>query len=315
MKRGLEMRALVILLSMLAALAACSRSIHQKDFATAEEAAQSLVAATRSGDTHALLQILGPEAGPTVDSGDAVQDKNVRERFVHAYETRHSLVADTDGSRTLQVGADEWPFPYPLVQSNGRWRFDGSRGSEEIIDRRVGANELSTIQACLAFVDAEREYYIRNPEEDPLLHYAQKILSTDGRKDGLYWPTTGNEAQSPLGERFARARAEGYFAEGSRKGEPFHGYIYRLLTAQGSGATGGALDYMVGDKLLGGFALIAYPAEYGSSGVKSFIVNQNGVVYSRDLGAETPAAAAAIKTFDPGESWGREAAIEQQAAR
>ena len=309
------MRAFVIALLVTAALAACSRSIHQKDFATPEEAAQALVTAARSGDAHALLEVLGAEAEPMVDSGDPVQDRNGRERFVRAYETDHSLGTRVDGVMTLQVGADAWPFPYPLIQSDGRWLFDSSRGDEEIVNRRVGANELSTIQSCLAFVDAEREYYVRNPQRDPLFQYAHKLLSTEGKKDGLYWPTTGNETPSPVGERFARARSEGYFAEGSGAGGPFRGYIYQLLTAQGASASGGARDYLVGGKLLGGFALIAFPAEYGSSGVMSFIVNQDGVVYSKDLGPRTTAIARAIKTFDPDESWRREAAIEQRAAR
>jgi len=306
------MRALAILLVVaMATHAACSRSIHQKDFGTAEEAVQALVTAARSSDTRALLEVLGAEAEPMVDSGDPVQDKNARARFVRAYESGHSLVTSPGGMTMLQVGADEWPLPYPLIQNDGRWRFDSSAGDQEIINRRVGANELSTIQSCLAFVDAEREYYVRNPQREPLFHYAQKLLSTAGQKDGLYWPTTGEEPPSPLGERFARARSEGYFADGSGKGEPLRGYIYRLLTAQGPSATGGAHDYMVGDKLLGGFALIAFPAEYGSSGVMTFIVNQDGVVYSKDLGARTPQIAMAIRSFDPDESWRREAAVEQ----
>ena len=225
------------------------------------------------------------------------------------YEAQHELVSSDDGKTTLEVGADEWPFPYPLVQSNGRWRFDSAAGAEEIINRRVGANELATIQTCLAFVDAQREYYVRNPEQGPLLHYAQRLMSTDGHKDGLYWATNADEPPSPIG--LAYAQSEGYFTERVSKDDPYHGYLYRLLTAQGPHAPGGAYDYMVGDKMLGGFAIIAIPAEYGNSGVMSFIVSHDGVVYSRDLGPDTPDAAKAIKAFDPDSDWKREAAIEQ----
>jgi hypothetical protein len=245
-----------------------------------------------------------------VDSGDPVQDRNSRERFLQEYATAHALDSSVEGITTLEVGTDKWPFPFPLVQSDGRWRFDSTAGAEEIVNRRVGANELSTIQSCLAFVDAEREYYVRNAQQDPLLHFAQKLVSTEGQKDGLYWPTAGDEEPSPLGENFARARSEGYFRQGASAGAPFHGYMYRLLKAQGPNAAGGAYDYMAGDKMLGGFALIAFPAEYGSSGVMTFIVNHDGVVFSRDLGPDTPRAAQAIEVFDPDQSWTREAAIE-----
>ncbi|HEY6644072.1 DUF2950 domain-containing protein [Povalibacter sp.] len=304
------MRVLVVVLILAAAtLAACSRSPQQKDFASADEAMQALVSAARSDDTRALLEVLGNEAASVVDSGDPVQDRNLRQRFVAAYEARHALDDQAAGAATIEVGEDRWPFPIPLVQKDGRWRFDSGAGAEEIVNRRVGANELATIQSCLAFVDAEREYYARNPQQDPLLHFAQKFFSTEGQKDGLYWPTTGNETQSPLGEGFALARSEGYFNDVSARHEPYHGYLYRLLKAQGPNADGGAYDYIVRDKMLGGFALIAFPAEYGSSGVMSFIVNHDGVVFSKDLGPETTRVASSIEVFDPDQSWKREASI------
>jgi Protein of unknown function (DUF2950) len=305
------MRAFVTLLILgIAATAACSRPIHQKDFASAEEALQALVAAAQSDDTRALMEVLGEEAEPVVSSGDPVQDRNSRERFLQSYAQAHELETSAEGVTTLEVGTDKWPFPIPLVQRDGRWRFDGAAGKEEVLNRRVGANELATIQSCLAFVDAQREYYVRNPERDPLLHYAQKLVSTEGRKDGLYWPTMGEEAPSPLGEEFAQARSEGYFQEGVSKATPFHGYVYRLLKSQGPNAAGGAYDYVVRDKMIGGFALIAVPAEYGSSGVMTFVVNHDGVVYSKDLGSDTVKAALSIQSFDPDQSWKREAAIE-----
>ena len=306
------MRGFAIMSIALAALSvgACSRSVHQKDFASVDDAVQALVAAARADGTHALLEVLGPKAEPTVDSGDPVQDKNAREKFLQAFEVTHSFDNSVPGTTTLEVGADKWPFPFPLVQKNGRWRFDSAAGTEEVLNRRVGANEYSAIQSCLAFVDAQREYYVRNVQQDSLLHFAQKLISTEGKKDGLYWPTTGDEPLSPLGEAFAQARSEGYFQEGTPKGTPYHGYVFRLLTAQGSNAVGGAYDYMVGDKMLGGFALIAFPAEYGSSGVMTFIVNHDGVVFSKDLGRDTSKAAMAIEAFDPDSSWKREAGID-----
>jgi len=304
------MRALILLVSLAAALVGCSRSVSQKDFASPEEAAQALVAAAKAKDTHALLEVLGADAQPVIDSGDPVRDQHARERFLHAYEAGHSFDSSAEGVATLQVGSDKWPFPFPIQQHGARWSFDSSAGAEEIVNRRVGENELDAIQACLAFVDAEREYYIRNPQGQPLLQYAQKIASTEGSKDGLYWPTTGDEPQSPLGVKFARARSEGYFEKGVVVGQGYRGYIYRLLTAQGPRAAGGAYDYLVNGKMIGGFALLAFPVEYGNSGVMSFIVNHDGVVYSKDLGADTTKAADGIAAFDPDSSWKREAAIE-----
>ena len=299
-----------LLIAIVATQAACNRSSHQKDFASAEAAVQALAAAVQSEDSDALLEVLGKQAEPMLNSGDPVQDKNSRARFLQAYASAHALQSDAEGLTTLAVGKDEWPFPFPIVQRDGRYRFDSSAGVEEIINRRVGSNELATIQSCLAFVDAQREYYVRNAERDPLLHFAQKFASTAGRRDGLYWPTSGNEVPSPLGEAFARARSEGYFKEGVSGATPYHGYVYRLLTSQGPHAAGGAYDYMVRDKLLGGFALLAFPVEYGVSGVMTFMVSHDGVVFSKDLGRTTATGVQLIETFDPDPSWQREASIE-----
>jgi hypothetical protein len=304
------MRALILLISFATALVACSRSVPQKDFASREEAAEALVTAVRAQDTRELLAVLGADAEPVIDSGDPVRDRHARERFLHAYEAGHAFDSTTEGTATLQVGEDRWPFPFPLQQRGNRWSFDSSAGADEIINRRVGENELDAIQACLAFVDAEREYYWRNPQGEPLLQYAQKLASSPGRKDGLYWPTTGDELRSPLGEQFARARSEGYFEQGVDASKDYRGYIYRLLTAQGPNAAGGAYDYLVNGKMIGGFALLAFPVEYGTSGVMTFIVNHDGVVYSQDLGPATAKAAGAIAVFDPDSRWKQEAAIE-----
>lgn len=298
---------LLVLSAALSLSAACS--VRQKSYESAEEAAQALLAAVQDGKTRGMLQVLGADTESLVESGDPVQDQNAREAFVREYSAKHEIVTDEAGRTVLQVGADSWPFPFPLVEENGKWRFDSAEGVEEIIDRRVGRNELFTIQACLAFVDAQREYYLRNPEADPLLHYAERLLSTDGKRDGLYFDVNAEEPESPLGAAFARARDEGYLKEGVPKPTPFHGYVYRVLKAQGANAAGGAYDYVTHDKMIGGFALIAYPAEYGNSGVMTFMVNHDGVVFSKDLGADTAKIAGAITAFDPDDTWKREAAI------
>jgi hypothetical protein len=304
------MRATVLILSMSLALAACTS--RPKDFDTPEAAVQALIEASKSDGNGPLLDLLGKDAKPLVDSGDPVADKNARENFVASYQAANSLDKSTADSVTLEVGEDKWPFPIPIVSNGGKWYFDSPTGIDELINRRVGANELATIQSCLAYVDAQREYYVRNVQNDAFLHYANRLISTDGKKDGLYWPAGENEQPSPLGEGFAQARAEGYVQEGAMKGAPYHGYIYRMLTKQGPGAHGGAYEYLVNDQLLGGFAAVAFPADYGNSGVMTFIVNHDGVVFSKDLGPDTAKLAMAMDTFDPGEGWAKEQA-EQNA--
>lgn len=302
----------LVLIASLATLTACSKK--PQNFETPEAAAQALIEAAQTDGNRALLSVLGKEAGPIIDSGDAVADKNARANFLEAYKSANTLDKTDPAYVTLEVGEDKWPFPIPIVSEGGKWHFDSAAGAEEIIDRRVGENELDTIQSCLAYADAQREYYMRNAENAPLLHYANRLISTEGKKDGLYWPAAENEEPSPLGEGFAKARAEGYAAGSTMKGEPFHGYIYRLLTKQGPNAPGGAYDYVVNDQLLGGFAAVAFPAEYGNSGVMTFMVNHDGVVYSKDLGPETAKLAMAIDTFDPGADWKKEEG-QQTAAR
>ncbi|HSP96343.1 MAG TPA: DUF2950 domain-containing protein [Candidatus Dormibacteraeota bacterium] len=275
-----------------------------RSFASPEEAAQALAAATAANDAKAMLAVLGPEAQPLLTSGDLVADQNARKRFTQAYQAGHSLVMGADGDTVLQVGADGWPFPIPLVKTDAGWHFDAETGREEILDRRIGANELSTIQVCLAYVDAQREYYDLDPDHAPLLHYAQKLASTPGKYDGLYWDAKPGEPESPLGPLLGRAWAEGYKA-GSGKGDPYHGYYFRLLTAQGPAAAGGAYDYIAHGKMIGGFGLLAYPAKWDNSGVMTFMVNHDGVVFQKDLGPNTAAAAKAITSFNPDETWQR----------
>ena len=297
----------LIVCALTLSLGGCDLIGRQKTYASPQEATDALIEGLKSGKTGKLLRVLGTDAKPLVESGDPVQDQNGRVWFVELYTEAHTLEAREDGSQVLGIGPDNWPFPFPLVQENGKWRFDSAAGAEEVIDRRVGRNELSTIQACLAYVDAQREYYTRNADNDPLLQYAQAWASSPGKHDGLYWETSGDEEPSPLGPAFARARSQGYLKDNNKNGpEPFHGYYYVMLKAQGANAAGGAYDYVVRDKMIGGFALLAYPAQYGTSGVMTFMVNHDGVVFSKDLGPDTAKLASEIKVFDPDSSWKRE---------
>jgi len=296
----------IVLIAALFAPLAFAVPAGQKSYKSPEAAVQALVKAAQAKDTQALLGVLGPLAEPIIDSGDPVSDKNARDGFLAKYKAKNSLDKSVAGKATLNVGEDEWPFPIPVVNRDGAWYFDSAAGAEEIVNRRVGENELATIQSCLAYVDAQQEYYLRNVQKDPLQHFANKLISSTGKKDGLYWPASGNEPESPLGEEFVAARAEGYLQPGTPKGSPFHGYVYRMLTRQGPQAPGGAYDYVVNGELLGGFGLIAFPAEYGSSGVMTFIVNHDGVVYSRDLGPHTEHVAMGIVEFNPDSMWTKE---------
>jgi hypothetical protein len=272
-----------------------------KVFPSAEEATRALVAALKADDAKALTEIFGSDGAAILNSGDPVADENARTGFTELYEQKHELTKRGDAT-VLVIGPDQWPFPIPLQQTSEGWHFDTAAGREELINRRVGRNELSAIQAALAYVDAQREYYERSPEGEPL-RYAQKMASSRGKRDGLYWETAEDQQPSPLGELFVSARAEGYAMKG--RGDPFHGYYYRILTAQGPDAAGGAYDYVVRGKMIGGFALVAYPAQYGVSGVMTFLVNHDGVVFEKDLGPKTADAAKAMKTFNPDGTWKR----------
>ena len=277
----------------------------QKTYGSPEEAVKALVAATNASDLKALQAILGPGSQSLVRSGDAVADRAGRERFVRAYDEAYKLAAQGDAKAVLLVGKDEWPMPIPLVKGRTGWRFDTELGKEEVLNRRIGRNELSTVQAMLAYVDAQREYYLRNPSGDKLLHYAQRFGSSQGKRDGLYYPTKAGEPQSPLGPLFASARAAGYTKGSAGMPNPYYGYHYRILKGQGPSAPGGAYDYVVQGRMIGGFALVAWPASYGSSGIVTFIVNHEGVVYEKDLGPDTAAAASKITRFNPDKTWKR----------
>jgi DUF2950 family protein len=278
-----------------------SGAVTQRRFASVDEATQALVDAIRAGDRKAMLAIFGEEGKGLVWSGDEVADRRARERFLTAYDEKHRLEAG-GGKVVLVVGRDDFPFPIPIVPDGPRWRFDTAAGKDEILNRSIGRNELNTIKVCLAYVDAQREYYARDPDGDRLLHYAQKFASSPGKRDGLYWPTKTGEKPSPLGSFVAKARDEGY-SKRSASPVAYWGYYYRILTAQGKDAPGGAYDYLAHGHMIGGFALVAFPARYGVSGVMTFVVNQDGVVYQKDLGPNSAAIARAMKQFNPDGTW------------
>jgi hypothetical protein len=284
---------------------ASAAEVKQKRFASAEDGVQALMAALKANDVKAMLAVLGPDARPLIVTSDAVADRQERERVVREYEEVHSLAKSGETKAVLQVGKDDWPMPIPLVKEDGSWRFDTHAGKEEILNRRIGRNELAAIEVCRAYVDAQREYYLRNPEHEALHQYAQKFLSTKGKRDGLYWTTKDSEEPSPLGPLIARAQGRGYVKAKDVQGKPlpYYGYYYRILKSQGADAPGGAYDYVVRGKMIGGFALVAYPATWGNSGVMTFIVNHDGVVYQKDLGPDTAAVARAITRFDPDSTW------------
>jgi hypothetical protein len=277
---------------------------NQKTFKSPEEAVKTLAEAVKGNDTKELLAIFGPAGKELIFSGDEVADKTGRERFIKAYEEMNKLVNENDAKVILHVGNGDWPFPIPVVKKGEYWLFDTMAGREEILNRRIGRNELNAIQVCLAYVDAQREYVMKDRDGDKLLEYAQKFVSEKGKKNGLYWETKEDEPQSPLGPLIAKAAKEGYTGKKpGGKRSPYHGYYYKILKSQGKNAPGGEYDYVVNGKMVGGFALVAYPAEYGDSGIMTFIVNQDGVVYEKNLGKETEKIAAAMKKFDPDKTW------------
>jgi hypothetical protein len=295
--------ACLALLLPLAAMTAPAPSVAkgpaQRAFSTPDDAVQALVAAVRANDARTMARILGPSSVKLVRSGDPVADRHSRERFLAAYDAQSRIETETDAQATLLIGDKDWPFPFPIVRRASGWQFDARSGAEEILNRRIGRNELSAIQVCLAYVDAQREYALGAGNAEGMHAYAMRLVSRPGKKDGLYWPVTEGEPASPLGPLASKAKEEGYRAQ------PYHGYYYRILTRQGAFAPGGAYDYVVDGKMIGGFALVAYPAQWGASGVMTFIVNHDGIVYQKNLGPRTAALAAAMTRFDPDATWTR----------
>ena len=275
----------------------------QKTFSSAGEATKALVAAVQSNDQSALLSILGPDAKDLLSSGDQVEDKNDRDDFVQKYQKMHRLVMEPDGTTTLYIGAENWPTPIPLRHTGSVWYFDTPAGKQEILYRRVGKNELAVIQTCRELVDAEKEYYAQPHDGDSGKQYAQKFFSDPNKHDGLYWQAPAGQAESPIGPLVAAAAVEGYVRDSNQKTQPFMGYCFRVLTAQGAEANGGAKNYIADGKMTRGFAFVAYPAEYRSSGVMTFIVNQDGVVYEKDLGPKTAEMAKDMARYDHDATW------------
>jgi hypothetical protein len=284
-----------------------SATTQQRTFATAEDAARELIAAAKAADTKALEAILGADARPILSTGDTGADQRNRERFVRAYDERSTFEKSGYTNLVLVVGKEAWPFPIPLEHTRLGWRFDTKAGTQEILKRRIGHNELAAIEVMGAYVDAQREYYLRNPQNDSLLQYAQRLVSAQGKRDGLYWPVQEGESPSPLGPLVGGlgATSDATATRDPVTSAPYFGYRYRILKAQGPDAPGGAYDYVVQGKMIGGFALIAWPVAYRQSGVMTFIVNHDGTVYEKDLGMETAAQTQKVTQFNPDGSWKR----------
>ncbi|MGE5277120.1 MAG: DUF2950 domain-containing protein [Acidobacteriota bacterium] len=280
---------------------AAPAAVRQRTFDTPKAAADALIAAAESYDVPALKEILGPEGEDIVATSDPVQDKNQLEAFAAKAREKTEIVSDAKKPNlaTLSIGDQDWPMPIPIVRKGGRWLFDSKAGRKEILYRRIGGNELNAIEACLNFVEAQHEYALEKHDGSGLNQYAQKIISTEGKQDGLVWRNPDGTFGGPLGEELARAIAEGY----SKKAEPFHGYYFKVLKGQGPAAPLGKIDFVVKGVMIGGFALVAAPADYRVTGVKTFIVSHDGVVYEKDLGPKTVEAFKKMERYNPDKTW------------
>jgi hypothetical protein len=291
-----ELASVAILLAGCFSLPSMAQQPGQKTFSSPEDASQALVTAAQSNDEKAMLDILGADGKQIVSSGDDVEDAESRANFVRKYQEMHRLAKEPDGSTVLYIGAENWPTPIPLVNKGKAWYFDTEVGKNEILYRRIGRNEMSTIRVCQELVTAQKEYSADHNQ------YAQKIFSDEGQQNGLYWKASGDRL-SPIGPLVAAAVTEGYARSRDSAPTPYRGYYYHVLTHQGKNAPGGAKTYIVNGKMTGGFAFVAYPAEYRSSGVMTFLVNQDGVVYQKDLGKKTEVLAKAMKEYNPNTGW------------
>ena len=298
----------LLLLAFVVPLAACKKSENPEKpsitmFASPDDASNALLAAAKSGDENAVLAIFGPDSKEVIHSGDSVQDKNAANAFVAGYGVMHRWRTLADGAQILLVGADNFPFPIPLRKNgDGKWFFDTAAGKEEVLNRRIGRNELAIIEVCDAVTEAQAEYYVQPHDGEKANLFAAKFISDPGKQNGLYWKTAEGQPPSPLGPMAASATAEGYTKK--QEGQtPFHGYYFRMLKGQSDKAPAGAKDYVVNGKATGGFAFVAYPAEYGNSGVMTFMINQDGVLLQKDLGKTTTETATAMSLFDPDSSW------------
>ena len=282
-------------------LASLSIANAQQAFKTPEDAAAALVSAAKNVWPKGVVDVLGRASAEIVSSGDKVADEAIRQKFIATYDAKHQIAMEGDSKAIMVIGQEDFPFPIPLVRKDGMWQFDTVAGRQEILSRRIGRNELDTIQACLAYVDAQNEYADEDRTGAGTGIYAQRIVSRPGKKDGLYWPASQGNDASPLGELVAQANNEGYRIGGERA--PFHGYYFKILTEQGPSAPGGELDYLVHGKMIGGFALVAYPAEYRNSGVMTFIVNHTGAIFQKDFGPRTAHLAERMTSYNPDPTW------------
>jgi hypothetical protein len=280
----------------------------QKTFSSPEDASSALITAAQNNDDKAMLDILGPDAKQIVSSGDEAEDAQNRANIVQRYQEMHRLVKEPDGTVTVYIGAANWPLPIPIVNTGNSWYFDTEAGKKEILYRRIGRNEMSAIRVCQQLVAAEKEYYSAENQ------YAQKIFSDEGQHDGLYWKAAAGEPESPIGPLVAAAVAEGYAESRVGPATPYRGYYYHVLTRQGKDGPGGAKSYIVDAKMTKGFAFVAYPAEYRSSGVMTFMVSEDGVVYQKDLGKKTDDLAKAIKAYNPDPRWSKVQVPQEMAA-
>ncbi len=311
---------LTLVMLSLASLAGCATPApsatpplaDRESFNSPEQATDALTDAYRRDDKSALMKILGTHGANIISSGDAVADKEGRDRFVSAYDQAHAFEKSDDGSEVLLIGDEHWPMPIPVINvadgtnTSGVWQFDTETGEQEILDRRIGRNEINAIGICHAYVEAQREYATHAFSSMGHLEYAQHFVSHPGKHDGLYWPASADEEESPFGPLIAEARAEGYMPghkHGHYKPHPYHGYFFKILTEQGPDAPGGKHNYVMHGHMTGGFAMIAFPATYGDSGIMTFIVDQNGIVFQKNLGPDTAKLAHSIKQYDPDNSW------------
>jgi len=279
-------------------------AVEQKAFMSPQEAVKALVAAVQDNNDAELIAIFGPDSEDLIFSGDRVADQKGRERFLSVYEEKNSLKYESDVKAVLYIGSRDYAFPIPIVQEENAWFFDTREGKEEILNRRIGRNELHTIEVLHAYTDAQREYVAIDHSSSGCPEFAQRLTSSKGKKDGLYWEAKEDEEESPFGPLIAKATEVGYTGRlDTDNPESFHGYYFKILKAQGKHANGGAFDYVVKGKMILGFALVAYPAKYGASGIMTFIVNQEGEIYEKDLGKDTANKAAAMTTFDPDSTW------------
>ena len=281
-----------------------AQEVKQKVFGSPEEAMKALVETAQSGVRKDVLAVLGPEGEDIISSGDEIADKNALEQFVKAYQEKVDFMKEKEDRVSVIIGNDNWPFPIPIVKKGEGWMFDTKAGREEVLNRRIGRNELSAILVCLGYVEAQREYASTDREQDGIIQYAQKFASDPYRRNGLYWEPAEGEIPSPIGPFAARAAAEGY-RRAADKPTPYHGYYYKILKGQGKSAPGGAFNYVINGHMVAGFALVAWPAEYGVSGVMTFLVNQNGTVYEKNLGTKTEGIVKAMTLYNPDRTWRR----------